>query len=61
MKPIMKPIKLRTTQPIPMSDNGKYFWLKLIKVCEKDVLEMNSGLAFNPSTNAAIIVKKMVH
>ncbi len=57
----MKPIKLRTTQPIPMSDNGKYFWLKLIKVCENDVLEMNSGLAFNPSTNAAIIVKKMVH
>ncbi|NUX78581.1 hypothetical protein GQX38_01685, partial [Staphylococcus aureus] len=39
----------------PMSDNGKYFWLKLIKVCENDVLEMNSGLAFNPSTNAAIV------
>ncbi len=29
-----------------MSDNGKYFWLKLIKVCENDVLEMNSWTSF---------------
>lgn len=44
-----------------MFDNGKYFWLKLIKVCENDVFEMNFGLVFNLFINVVIIVKKMVY
>lgn len=57
----MNPINAGIIQPIPIVKNGKYFSPKEIIKRAKLVFTKNSGLAFTPSINAAIIVKNVVN